>query len=128
MAYTSNMKAAAVRLYESADRLHGNGQRHVAAYLFGLAAECALKHVAAGIPTGGGGDLQWLHFPELRSALRKLLSGRSADGLRRLVERQDFLNQWEIRIRYARKEDINDKPIDEWKAHACEALGIMMGR
>ena len=101
--------------------------RAVAAYLFGLAAECALKAVAARISGGNTEAIQYAHFPKLRTALRQLQTGRQSAGLRRLVESDAFMNQWAIDIRYARNEDIHGKPVLEWQTHATEAVKLMEG-
>lgn len=53
MAYEHDMPAAARRLLVAGDRLMADRpeQREVAGYLFGLAAECAVKAIATGIPS-----------------------------------------------------------------------------
>jgi hypothetical protein len=126
MAYQADMRAAARRLLQVATKLE-QPDHAVAAYLFGLAAECALKFVAARLNGGTADDIQWAHFPGLRSALRRLPAGRQGTQLRRLVESDAFMNQWSIDIRYARKEDIRDKPLDKWREHAVQALNLMEG-
>jgi hypothetical protein len=126
MAYTVDMPAAARRLLESARTLL-DGRPDVAAYLFGLAAECALKQVAQTLPEARSRAVLYAHFPELRSLLRDVLKGRRAQPLRRLVEDDRFLNEWEITIRYARAEDIRGKQIKDWEAQAVEAIKLMEG-
>ena len=127
MAYTSDMKAAARRISQAAIKLDTSADRAVAAYLFGLAAECALKFVAARLPGGSVEAIQRAHFPELRTALRRLGGGRQSQGLRRLVESRGFMNQWAIPIRYARKEDFQSRPLNEWRDHMTDALNLMEG-
>jgi predicted nucleotidyltransferase len=125
MAYTTDMSAAARRLLDAARRLDLAGRRDVAAYLFGLAAECALKAVAQTIPEARRDEVLYAHFPELRTRLRDVLTGRRAQPLRRLIEDNAFLNEWEIKIRYARAEDIRDKPVEDWEAQAVNAIKLM---
>jgi hypothetical protein len=125
MAYTNDMKAAARRLSQAADKLNHAGTRAVAAYLFGLAAECALKALAAGLPGGTAEAIQYTHFPALRTALRQLQCGRRAAPLRQLVESDSFMNQWDVAIRYACNEDIYDKPIDTWREQSINAVSLM---
>lgn len=126
MSYQSDMRGAALRLWCAALQLKSQ-HLAVAAYLFGLTAECALKFVAASLPNGTRDEVQWAHFPPLRTALRNIGQGRGFAGLRRLIESDAFLNQWDISIRYARKEDINNKPIADWEVHAREAIKLMEG-
>jgi len=127
MAYTPDMTAAARRLAKAAVKLAQPDNRAVAAYLFGLAAECALKAVAARLPGGMAEAIQYAHFPPLRTALRQMATGRHAVGLRRLVESDAFMNEWAIDIRYARATDIHAKPIDKWQEHATAAVNLMEG-
>ena len=127
MAYEVDMKAAARRLLEAARTLHPGARSDVAAYLFGLAAECALKEVAQSIPEARRDEVMYAHFPVLRTLLRDLVQGRRGQPLLRLIDSDDFLNQWEITIRYARPEDIRDKPVERWRQHAVDAIRLMEG-
>jgi hypothetical protein len=127
MAYEPDMPAAARRLLEAARKQMDPGVRgrDVAAYLFGLATECALKAMAQSIPEARRDDVFYAHFPDLRARLRDVLKGRRAQDLRRLVANDAFLNQWDIKIRYARSEDIRDKPVEDWQKHAADAVTLM---
>jgi hypothetical protein len=127
MAYTTDMPTAARRLLEAARKLDSGGRPDVAAYLFGLAAECALKAVAQRLPEARREDVLYAHFPRLRTLLRDVLTSRRAQILRRLVEDDRFLNEWEITIRYARAEDIRGKPVRDWEAQAVNAINLMEG-
>lgn len=127
MAYVVDMPAAARRLLEAARKLNSEGKRDVAAYLFGLAAECALKAVAQNIPEARRDEVLYAHFPELRALLRDVLKGRRAQPLLRLVADDGLLNEWEIKIRYARAEDIRSKPVESWQQHAVDAVTLMEG-
>lgn len=86
-----------------------------------------MKFVAASLPGGTKDEVRWVHFPHLRTALRNIGQGRQFAELRRLIESDAFPNQWDISIRYARKEDINNKPIADWEVHAREAMKLMEG-
>lgn len=127
MAYTPDMTAAARRLAKAAVKLAQPDNHAVAAHLFGLAAECARKAVAARLPGGMAKAIQYSHFPDLRTALRQMATGRHAAGLRRLVESDAFMNEWAIGIRYARAADIHTKPVDKWQDHATKAVNLMEG-
>jgi hypothetical protein len=104
-----------------------SGQRHVAAYLFGLAAECALKAMAQNIPEARRDDVFYAHFPALRTLLLDVLTGRRAQLLRRLVEPPDFMNEWAIGIRYAPTEEVRNKPVERWAEQAARAVANMDG-
>ncbi|ATB29801.1 HEPN domain-containing protein [Melittangium boletus] len=125
MAYTPDMPTAARRLLDAARKLDSDGRADVAAYLFGLAAECALKAVAQTIPEARRDDVLYAHFPQLRTVLRDVLSSRRAQELRRLIESDRFLNEWEIKIRYARADDIRNKPVKDWEEQAVKAINLM---
>ncbi len=127
MVYVQDMRAAARRLSQAALKIDQDAKRAVAAYLFGLAAECALKFVATKLPNGTKELVQYTHFPTLRTALRELQTGRNVAALRRVIEDDSFFNEWAIDIRYARAADINDKPLDRWKENAVTALKLMEG-
>jgi hypothetical protein len=127
MAYTTDMPAAARRLLDAARKLDSDGRPDVAAYLFGLAAECALKAMAQKIPEARRDEVLYAHFPLLRTLLRDVLAGRRAQALRRLVDDDRFMNEWEITIRYARAEDIRGKPVRDWEAQAVNAINLMEG-
>ncbi len=127
MAYTADMVAAAERLSAAANQLAKQSDtKGVAAYLFGLAAECALKAIAAKLNLSPG-DIQWMHLPDLRHALRRALQGRRAVPLKRLVDSDSFLNEWAIGIRYARNSELRDKPLDRWRDQAAKAITLMKG-
>ena len=114
-------------MFLAALALDTDSHRAVAAYLFGIAAECALKVVASQLAGGRAKDIQRVHFPDLRIALRRLPVGRKSAELRRLVESDSFMNQWAIDIRYSRKEDIKEKQVATWRENARAALRTMEG-
>src|SRR5579872_4073477 len=119
MPYSIDMKAAARRHLEAAEKLLSGGHRRdVAGYLYGIAAECAVKAmmIEAGMrpvsETRTAGDPFFAHFPDLRSILRDRLTGRRGTPLARLVHDDRFLNNWATRMRYAPSREIRD----EWIA------------
>lgn len=92
MAYKPNYPASARRHLEAADALYApEWRRDVAGYLYGIAAECALKAMMqeSGLrPLGNDNrkdDPFYAHFPELKTRLRDLQLGRGAASLRRFV-------------------------------------------
>jgi hypothetical protein len=130
MAYTTNLADAARRHLEAADCLHDCEppcrRRDIAGYLYGLAAECALKEIMR--RSHHWREPERLHFPELKSALLETLRGRHAGVLRTLAEDTGFMNEWDIAMRYAPRADIPDRLVGTWRAHARKVLSIMETR
>jgi hypothetical protein len=126
MPYRVDMREAARRHFEAAQKLCDVCQRPaVAAYLFGIAAECAVKHLAQSIPELRTHDVQYVHFPVLRHRVLDALRGRRGLPLRRLLEHDSFLNEWQIDVRYAPNKQVLDKPITAWREHATSAVRAM---
>lgn len=129
MAYAHDMPAAAHRLLDAGTKLQlaQHGRRDVAGYLFGLAAECAVKAMAERFPELRRDDVFYAHFPELRTLVLDFVQGRSAQPLVRLLEHDRFMNEWDVKIRYARKDHLASKPIDSWQDQAAQAVNLMTG-
>ena len=129
MADEHDMPAAARRLLVAGDRLMADRpeQREVAGYLFGLAAECAVKAIATGIPSLRQDEIFWEHFPKLRALLRDAIQGRSGGRLRRLVEHDGFMNGWHVGMRYARAAALKNLPVEDWRKQAADAINLMDG-
>jgi hypothetical protein len=126
MAYDVDMRQAARRHLDAAQKLADACQRaDVAGYLYGIAAECAVKHMAQSVPAARGDDIFYAHFPTLRTLLLDALSGRQGQVLRRLLIPDDFLNQWAITVRYAPNAQLRDKPLDRWRSQAEQAVNCM---
>jgi len=129
-------KQAAHRHHEAAKTLDQQAapQRAAAAYLFGLAAECAVKAMleASGLrPSDGSGrsDPYWAHFPELKRLLADRLEGRNAAQLARFTN-DAFLSEWAIGIRYAPNAEVlegqaREKRYERWKRDADTAIQAM---
>lgn len=99
----------------------------VAGYLFGLAAECAVKAMATTLPSIRRDEIFYQHFPDLRSLLRDALEGRAAQPLLRLLAHDGFMNGWHVAMRYARAADLKSLPIATWRAQAARAVNLMEG-
>jgi hypothetical protein len=129
MAFPPNMKAAAHRHLNAAELLNTGHRRDVAGYIYGIAAECALKAMMldAGFrPTGDRkNDPFFLHFPELRTALLDSLGGRRANTLARFVNNPSFFSQWAIDMRYCKGDEISGKWVDSWSDQALQAVGAI---
>src|SRR5271166_4619837 len=98
MAFATDMSAAARRHLEAGDSLaKGRKRRDVAGYLYGIAAECAIKAMMLELGMRPVADRRtaddpfFAHFPELRSMLRDALSRRR--GNEQKMDRRQFFGQ-----------------------------------
>src|ERR1700694_1375541 len=100
--YNQSMRAAAHRHLEAGDTLKGTNRKDVAGYLFGLAAECALKQmmIASGmrplVEANRRDDPFYAHFEELKTLLRDNAYGRLVTELRRYAEKTAFMQFWDV--------------------------------
>jgi hypothetical protein len=128
MTYCIDMVSAARRHLEAADELAQGKRQDVAGYLYGIAAECALKAMMcnAGFrPVTNEKqkkDPFFAHFPELRTILRDRIHGRGATPLVRLVQNDGFMNNWSTQMRYSHGKDIQKKWIENWAKDARQAV------
>jgi len=127
MAYTTNFADAARRHLEAANCLFDGEppcrRRDIAGYLYGIAAECALKDIIRrSIPWQ---EPERLHFPELKSYVRDIARGRHAGTLRKFAEDGAFMSEWDIAMRYAAKKDIANLQVERWRVHAQRAVAAM---
>lgn len=97
----------------------------VAGYLFGLAAEMAVKEVATHLPCVRRDDIFYKHFPELRTSLLDHLEGREAARLLSLIEPQAFMSEWDVKMRYSSSAEVRRRPIARWKQQAIDAVSLM---
>jgi hypothetical protein len=129
------MKDAAHRHHDAANKLHDENKRAAAAYLYGLAAECAVKALLEkqGVRPQADArksDPYYAHFPELRALLEDTVRGRGA-ALFNPFLRASFMNEWDITLRYApNREIIGDEDgrvrrYDRWKTDANTAISQM---
>lgn len=133
MAYTRDLVDAARRHREAADCLYDGPppcrRRDVAGYLYGLAAECALKQILALSTNWRDVDRDdsafYAHFPDLKSLAREHLSGRNAGVLRRFVEDDAFVNEWHVKMRYGARKAVLDRLVERWRAQAVNIIAAM---
>lgn len=131
MSFTPDMASASHRHLQAADALDGRNGRAVAGYLYGLAAECAVKAIMleAGIrqlpQEAKSDDPYYAHFPHLRVILRESLEGRSATILRRFIENDNFFSYWDIKIRYCKRDQVLDRWIDTWRDQARQVVSAI---
>lgn len=130
VAYTLNLSSAARRHLAAADTLY-DAPRHVrvAGYLYGIAAECALKSLLqdAGVrpltKERRREDPFYAHFPELKTRLFALQLARTA--ISKFVEDPAFMNQWDTDMRYCKSEEINPAWVDRWRSQARDAVSAI---
>jgi hypothetical protein len=85
MAFVNKLPEAARRNLQAADTLDAGHRRDVAGYLYGIAAECAIKQMLKPVSLPPEHDKEaifYAHFPELRTLLRDALKGRNVKPCR----------------------------------------------
>ncbi len=122
-----DMGAAARRHLVAADFLAApGGRKDVAGYLYGIAAECAVKAmmIEAGLrPRIDRRDGPFYeHFPDLRTSLRDTLHGRKGTPLISFIYNDAFMNNWSTDMRYSHGKDIDVRWIDAWAGQARQAV------
>lgn len=133
MAYTQSYAASARRHLQAADELDDGHRRDVAGYLYGVAAECALKELmrASGMRPLAEAlrreDPFYAHFPKIKAQVSARVSGRNAGKLRQYVEDDSFLNEWDTDMRYAPSSEISHKQVDRWRDQAKGIVRDMEG-
>jgi hypothetical protein len=124
MAYSQNFLASARRHLHAADHLDGTHRRDVAGYLYGVAAECALKEM---MRQSGMRPLPierkredpfYAHFKSLKTLLRDQVKGRRQGELLKYATDPKFMQQWDTDMRYAPGTDIQSAWIDSWRDQA----------
>ncbi|WP_186020409.1 hypothetical protein [Burkholderia gladioli] len=126
MAYTINMEQSAQRHYEDGVSL-ADAQRHDnAGYHFGLSTECVIKHVllrSYGLREND--DAWWEHFPGLRHAAVLFVGTRADATLRRIIENENLMQEWDVKMRYAKNASLSAARVTRWKDQANNALGLL---
>jgi hypothetical protein len=137
MAYGIDLVSAAGRYFHSAEELYlaqSAGCRRrckaVAGYLYGIAGELAVKELlrktvqTKSTKFGQAPNPNYMHFPELKSAMKEQ-PGRLSERLRKLGENDSWFQNWDIAMRYAATDEIDEKSVERWREHAKGALTIM---
>ena len=132
MAYKTNLPASARRHLEAADALYEpERRRDVAGYLYGIAAECALKAMMqeAGLrPLSNdrrNEDPFYAHFPKLKTQLRDLQQGRVAGRLTEYIADPSFMNQWDTDMRYCKGDEIRHEWVERWRNQARNVVSAI---
>lgn len=122
--FTSDMTKAAHRNWAAAESLKNATapDRTTAGYLYGIAAECAIKALYRKISwtTDSREGPVYAHFPQLRSKLRDALSGRGAASLMRFADNH-FMEGWSIDMRYSDGTRPDAATLDRWRDNALDA-------
>jgi HEPN domain len=124
-----DMATAARRNLDAAIRLETANHEMVAGYLFGIAAECAIKAMMAELhlsyPQERADDPRYAHFPELLVLLRDQMSGRRSGMLSRFIQDQRFLQGWSIKIRYSDGKNLTVQQLKSWSQQARDVVGLI---
>jgi hypothetical protein len=129
--YAHDMRAAAYRHLQAGEHLRSTDRKDVAGYLFGIAAECALKQMmlASGMrprrEEERRNDPFYAHFEALKSMLRDSAYGRLINELRRYAESSTFMQHWDISMRYSHGKDVRSDWVDRWYSDAKDVTGAM---
>ena len=122
-----DMPASARRNLEAAEALP-EPRFHVAGYLYGLAAECAVKAMLEELgirplaPVARREDPYYQHFPVLLTASLDVASGRRSGTLSRILSRPGFMAGWSTEIRYAAAGQITLTMVGRWREQARQAV------
>jgi hypothetical protein len=130
--YSSDMRSAAYRHLAAAECLYEKTDRwDVAGYLFGIAAECALKQMMVNrgmrrLPEDQRrNDPFYAHFEELKTLLRDISQGRSWRELNAFVSDSSFMQHWDVSMRYSHGKDIERRWVEKWSQDARNVVGAM---
>ena len=131
MAYSTNFSDAAHRHNHAAECLYdcepARRRRDVAGYLYGLAAECALKEILRRSHSrilAENPDTLRAHFPHIKTGIRDTAFGRHASRLQKFCG-TGFMQEWDIAMRYAHRREVPDARVTQWRADAKAALETM---
>lgn len=128
MPFTIDMPGSARRHLEAAEALP-EVRFDIAGYLYGLAAECAVKAMLLELGLRPRTQDQcredpfYQHFPALLISSRDAASGRRSGSLNRVLSRSDFMAGWSIEMRYAATGEISVASVKRWAAHAKQSVG-----
>lgn len=125
----TNMTKAARRNWSAAERLRTAGapDRTTSGYLYGIAAECAIKASFRELPwtTDSRDGPVFAHFPQLRTKLRDAISGRGAARFTRFTD-PHYMEGWTIDIRYSDGSRPDEATLQLWRSHADDACATLL--
>lgn len=126
--FDTNMRAAARRHLEAAETLYQGTRRDVAGYLYGLAAECAIKALMLDlgmrpmVEARGNDDPFYAHFRRLTTMLRDGAHARQHLDLRKFTEDTRFMEHWDISMRYSDGKGIREAWVSRWRQNAKDVM------
>lgn len=130
MLYSIDMPASARRNLLAAEALHAT-RSDVAGYLYGLAAECAVKAmmIELGIKPRPQAERRddpfYKHFPELLFGARDMAKGRASATLSRILAAPNFMASWHVEMRYAKAGEVSADSVERWSKQAKQAVGAI---
>jgi len=125
--YNVRMREAAYRHNEAAKALPAD-RKDVAGYLFGLAAECAMKQlmIDLGVPGAKGprraDNPYFVHFGELKTLLRDDEHARRHRDMRKFTQDASFMQDWDIAMRYSDGKAVTTAMVERWRQNAKDIL------
>ena len=130
--YAKDMRKTAYRHLEAAELLYKSPSRQdVAGYLYGIAAECALKQMMndSGMrplsEDKRGDDPFFAHFEGLKTLLKDSSEGRRKGVLIAISSDASFMQHWDITMRYSHGKDIDPRWIKKWAQDARNIIDRM---
>lgn len=106
-------------------------RKDVAGYLYGIAAECAIKEamLQSGMRVLTTDERQddpfYAHFESLKTLLRDCAQGRLRNSLRKIAENSSFMQYWDTSMRYSNGRAVSAAQVNKWRDHAKTALALM---
>lgn len=120
------MSEAARRNLAAAELLDASHPRDVAGYLYGIAAECAIKEmIKLKNERPNRGEIWRAHFPKLQVLLRDEFKGRKAPPAWVFIVTTAFMHDWHVTMRYSDANQVPDTWVDDWKIQARKIVGVM---
>lgn len=125
--YDAKMREAAFRHNEAAEALPDN-RKDVAGYLFGLAAECAMKQLMIDLGVPGAKEPRsadnpyFAHFGALKTLLRDDEHARRHKDMRKFTEDASFMQDWDVTMRYSDGKALTTALVERWKQNAKDIL------
>jgi hypothetical protein len=132
MPYAKNMRSATARHFRDAEFLFEGSKFDNAGYHYGFSAECALKGAMerVGITFNeielDGRNAYYVHFPDLkRIPVRH--AGRLSQKIATILTRTQFLDEWNIRMRYSADSAVPQERCKLWREQVREFNNSCMG-
>ncbi len=111
---------SALRHSADADSLAAANQFDGAGYLVGYAVECAIKFAI--LATRPAAQAPHVHLPDLIEKAKKVLQGRQQLSISNLLKRTDFMQGWNVDLRYGGNGAVAAAQFQQWREDANRAL------